>query len=242
MEVGDRDLSVRLLVSKEKRKIIYMEVGSDVVDILLGFLQLPISSAIGLFAFSDDTDRLEPCTLFNLFRSLQKMNPSTSLVEKQELLVPPCPPLLTRLCSLSTATEMKTLSLPAMVYSCSACRSMSRVSDTSGSRCKQCGRDTMTSGITLDIAARDNASLPTKGFVQDNLIFIISDDLNIMPASTIESIMLLNKNGVKSLSDLYSIESKVSSEQVLELLKASFPRSTVLNDVFKGVVRSFSTV
>ncbi|KAH7352078.1 hypothetical protein KP509_19G028900 [Ceratopteris richardii] len=239
MTSNAREFKVKFLMSKEKQKIVYMEAGKEFVDVLLGLLQLPIVSALSFFATSNGENRLQAGSLTTLYSSLQKMNASNLLIEKKELLRPPCPPLLARLWKFSTDLNLKPLpALPATVYKCNYSYScMDSVSATRGGNCRKGHKAAMTEAIPLDIADEDMNTPSSSGFVQSYLTFIVSDDLNIMPASTIESIIMLNKHGVKNLADLYSVDGKVSSEQVFELLRTSFSSCAVLNEVFKNVIR-----
>jgi len=54
----------------------------------------------------------------------------------------------------------------------------------------------------------------TAGYVKENTTFMVTDDLEIYPTSTIKSIVLLNKLKVKNMSDLDSIEIAVGITQV----------------------------
>ncbi|KAH7431468.1 hypothetical protein KP509_08G049800 [Ceratopteris richardii] len=174
---SDKNLTVKFLVSMERQKILYMEAGKNVVDILLGLLQLPIVSLLGLppFCFPRATD------LTNLFSSFAGMSPSCLLVDKYQLLSPPCPPSLKSL-----------KNLPSSLRSQSA----------------QCN-----AGYNDSSFHRFGQNKESSGFVQNNLMFIVSDDLRITPSSSIESLMLLKKHDVKSLSDVDSVEANVSSDQ-----------------------------
>ncbi|KAH7293941.1 hypothetical protein KP509_28G049400 [Ceratopteris richardii] len=237
MTSSAKEFEGTFLVSKEKQKIVYMEAGKGFVDVLLGLLQLPIVSALSFFASSDAQNHLNAGSLTTLYNSLQKMNASSLLLLKDELLCPPCPPLLSKFWRLSAGLRPKPLSLPATVYKCSSYQCFASVSATHGGTCRNGHGATMVNAINLD-NADPHFTTPSCGFVQTYLTFIISDDLNIMPSSTIESIIMLNKHGVKNLTDLCSVESRVSSEQVFELLRASFTSDTVLNKVFKDVIPS----
>ncbi|KAH7352077.1 hypothetical protein KP509_19G028800 [Ceratopteris richardii] len=229
-----RDFKVKFLVSKEKQKIVYMEAEKEFVDVLLGLLQLPIVSALSFFATSNGESRLQAGSLTTLYSSFQNMNASNFLIEKDELLRPPCPPLLGNLWTYSTDLSLKPVpALPATVYKCNylfGC--MESVSATRGANCRTGHKAAMEEAIPLDDADTPSSN----GFVQSYLTFIVSDDLNIMPASTIESIIMLNKLGMKSLADLSSVDGTVSSEQVFELLRTSFTSCAVLNEVFKNVI------
>ncbi|KAF3336583.1 hypothetical protein FCM35_KLT19169 [Carex littledalei] len=67
-----------------------------------------------------------------------------------------------------------------------------------------------------------------KGFVT----YAIMDDLSVMPMSTISTVTLLNRFGIKDLSTLQEKTVGLSLPEGLELLKASLQSNNVLTDVF----------
>ncbi|CAI7797473.1 unnamed protein product [Closterium sp. NIES-54] len=74
------------------------------------------------------------------------------------------------------------------------------------------------------------------GFVKETLTFMVTDNLEFYPSSTIKSISLLNTLGVKSMADLESCETTVSQDHALALVQAALTSSTALNDVFGSLL------
>ncbi|MQM21023.1 hypothetical protein Taro_054055, partial [Colocasia esculenta] len=74
-------------------------------------------------------------------------------------------------------------------------------------------------------AASSGGAGGERGFVKGVVTYMVMDDLAVAPMSTVSSITLLNKRGVK---DLGSLEERTARE----LLKASLQSTTVLTDVF----------
>jgi hypothetical protein len=70
----------------------------------------------------------------------------------------------------------------------------------------------------------------TAGYVKENTTFMITDDMEIYPTSTIKSIVLLNKLKVENMSDLDNIEIAVGITQVKfhESLPEGLPESSAL--------------
>ncbi|KAJ0103575.1 hypothetical protein Patl1_06258 [Pistacia atlantica] len=64
------------------------------------------------------------------------------------------------------------------------------------------------------------------GFVKGVVDYMVMDDLEVMPMSTISGITLLNKFNVKDVDAL--------AERGLKLLKASLECNSVLTSVFNG--------
>ncbi|KAJ0101353.1 hypothetical protein Patl1_06278 [Pistacia atlantica] len=72
------------------------------------------------------------------------------------------------------------------------------------------------------------------GFVKGVVTYMVMDNLELQPMSTISSITLLNRFNVK---DVGSLEEKVVDfgvEEGLKLLKASLECKTVLTSIFLG--------
>ncbi|GLJ36388.1 hypothetical protein SUGI_0730470 [Cryptomeria japonica] len=76
----------------------------------------------------------------------------------------------------------------------------------------------------------------SNGYVKGTVTFMITDDLNITPSSTITCIKLLNQLNARDLSDLEEKTVSVGTEEALELLWASLVSTTPLNDVFSTLV------
>jgi len=72
------------------------------------------------------------------------------------------------------------------------------------------------------------------GYVKETVTFVITDELEISPASIITCINLLNKLNVQNLSDLRERNASVGPDEALKLLWACFASTTPLDDVFGG--------
>ncbi len=88
-----------------------------------------------------------------------------------------------------------------------------------GERCAKCRRFSMTEEIVESpesLAPRLLSEAPaiTAGYVKENTTFMITDDMEIYPTSTIKSIVLLNKLKVENMSDLDNIEIAVGITEV----------------------------
>ncbi|KAM4094087.1 hypothetical protein ACJW30_06G169300 [Castanea mollissima] len=70
------------------------------------------------------------------------------------------------------------------------------------------------------------------GYVKGVVTYMIMDDLEVKPMSTISSITLLNKFNVKQLGDLEEKVVELGMEEGVKLLKASLRSKNVLTDVF----------
>ncbi|CAI5457531.1 unnamed protein product [Closterium sp. Yama58-4] len=117
------------------------------------------------------------------------------------------------------------------------CAQRHRVGNTATSVCPDCA-----AALDKPVTRADNDQSPGHpgGFVKETVTFMVTDDLEFFPSSTIKSIKALSSMGVKSMSDLESYEINVTKDQALALVQAALASSTALNDVFGSVVGSVS--
>lgn len=214
---------VRFLVNKVSKRILYMEAGKDVVDLLLAFLQLPMATILSMLREKKGSAQVVKLgSISSIYESLQRMSDASLLVSKEKIINPPCPDLrLSKKCQ--QILVLPSAPRPAISTSQSPFGSMYAI-------------EAASSGFG---AATPHVS-PAAGYVKEDHSFIITDDLCILPASTIESIVLLNKLNVEKMSDLDSLECPFTANEALELLKVSFTSTKALNDVFSHKIASSS--
>ncbi|KAK1415602.1 hypothetical protein QVD17_31385 [Tagetes erecta] len=71
-----------------------------------------------------------------------------------------------------------------------------------------------------------------RGYVKEVVTYMVMDDLVVKPMSTISSITLINKFGVKDLSQLEEKTVSFGKDEGLKLLMASLKTDKVLTTVF----------
>jgi len=87
-------------------------------------------------------------------------------------------------------------------------------------------------------SATAQKTVPKKGYVKKNLTYIVTDDLELLPTSTIRCIDVINKMNVESMADLESKEITISHTQVQILILYAFPAQIIclymstLNNIF----------
>jgi hypothetical protein len=91
-------------------------------------------------------------------------------------------------------------------------------------------KEIVESPESLDPRLLSEAAAIRAGYVKANTTFMITDDMEIYPTSTIKSIVLLNKLKVENMSDLDNIEIEVGITQVKfhESLPEGLPESSAL--------------
>ncbi|XP_059669993.1 uncharacterized protein LOC132315668 isoform X2 [Cornus florida] len=72
----------------------------------------------------------------------------------------------------------------------------------------------------------------SEGYVKDVVTYMVMDDLEVKPLSTISSVTVLNTFDVKDVARLQEKTVSVDMRKGLELVKASFESTTILTDLF----------
>ncbi|KAJ9175663.1 hypothetical protein P3X46_014198 [Hevea brasiliensis] len=209
-------VSLKLLIDKKSHKVLFAEAGKDFVDFLLYLLTLPLGSVIRLLTEQD----MVGC-LGDLYKSVDELGESymsTSQI-KESILKPTV--------SIS-ATEVPLLlssELPTKLYKCRYCNN-NTAKEPNGT-CPSC----------VSRGYRDER-VPSaeKGFVKGVITYMVMDNLEVSPMSSISSITLLNKFKILELSALEERVVDLDMAQALKLLKESLQSKTVLTKVFLGEV------
>lgn len=247
---GDTDaagcMNLRLLMNEKSGKILYAEAGKDFVDLLFSFLTLPTGSVIKLLSHLKCRNRVGSIT--NLYNSVDKLQSMFMSADKSHLLEPSV------MCT-DPNDILRIKSAPIVYYVCGsqrggsthynmddgpfssgktlykATQSTHYMATQSGGRCA-CGQP-----LGYEVQLQNpvpGPAVPSRGggYVKETVTFIITNELEISPASTITSINLLNKLNVRDLSDLGERNVNVGRNEALELLHACLVSTTALDDVF----------
>ncbi|CAN0897991.1 hypothetical protein LINGRAHAP2_LOCUS19446 [Linum grandiflorum] len=200
-------VSLKLLIDKKTNKVLFAEAGKDFVDFLFTILSFPL----GTPSQSKDT----------------VLNPKVqqfSIMQQSGLLL---------------TDSSNAPSVPRMYYKCSRC--CIHVTDTPQTNCPLC-KIHMTTEVTYvapgAAAAGNNGGGHQKnddGFVKGVVTYMVMDNLEVKPMSTISSITLLNKFNIQQVGSLEEKVVELGMDQGLNLLKASLQSKTVLTNVFLGV-------
>ncbi|KAH8973776.1 hypothetical protein BDL97_01G064800 [Sphagnum fallax] len=225
---------VQLLVQKSTKRVLYMEAGKDFVDMLFSFLMLPTGAVIKLI--SQGLNEWPVGAISNIFKSVDNLNASFMNIGCKDILLSPQPAWGYRASSLLRIQGAE--SEPTTYYICSNfCKrpgSRTFMTRNLGDLCPKC-KYPITSALTesQEPLSTELESKPAgAGYVKENTTYMITDDMEIYPTSTIKSIVLLNKLKVENMSDLDSLEITVGVTQAFQLLRASLTTSSALNDVF----------
>ncbi|CAO2199035.1 unnamed protein product [Urochloa humidicola] len=249
-------LSMKLLIDRKAKRVLFAEAGKDVVDFLFSLVALPLATAVKLVG----TDAVVG-SVGNLYSSIDMLD-TTYVVQagasKDALLHPtvlsPAASSNGSLLPLPAAPPPSSAAQPKSYFKCSnnygtgyiyssvsgSCSTY--VTDASGTTCPNCRNQMKTALKYVAPSAEQQAAAnasgaaggAAKGFVQGIVTYTVLDNLTVTPMSTISSIALLNTFAVKDLADLQEKTVQLGYDEGLAILKASLESKTVLTDVFLG--------
>lgn len=193
-EQGDR-VSIRVLVDKEKNKVVYAEAGNDFVDVLFSFLTFPLGTVVRFMAKETDIEAVE-------FGSLNSLYQSVVDLDEQYLWTHTCKEMLLKPRN-SMEAYCRNLKLniddtePLQYYICDCedctCDHPSvKCLTTFKNQKSQCGKP-MNKLISPYSSATEN------GFVVETATFIITDDLHVRPNNIGTGVSLLRMNGINNI-------------------------------------------
>ncbi|CAL4977906.1 unnamed protein product [Urochloa decumbens] len=235
-------LSMKLLIDRNAKRLLFAEASKDVVDFLFSLLVLPLATAAKLLGKDDIAG-----SVGNLYGSVEGLDYTYVLpgAAKDALLRPAV---------LSSPDGASLLRLPPpappcggqlpssrslmMMYRCtsifnSSCRTY--ITDAYGKACPTCGNRMAAAAQYLPPApAGGQTAGAAAGFVQGVVTYTVMDDLTVTPMSAISSFALLNAFAVTDLAALQEKTVQLGYNEGLEILRASLQSKTVLTDVFLG--------
>lgn len=118
-------------------------------------------------------------------------------------------------------------------FPCKNIANCKNISPVPNDRCPSCIQNYPGSGLfarePLNVVSSATAqkTVPKKGYVKKNLTYIVTDDLELLPTSTIKCIDVMNKMSVESMADLESKEITISHTEVQILILYAFPAQII---------------
>ncbi|XP_058761283.1 uncharacterized protein LOC131634649 [Vicia villosa] len=187
------NVRLRVLVDKERKRVVYAEAGKDFVDVLFSFLTLPLGSIARLVAKESNIEAVK-------FGSITSLHQSVSHLDQQYLWNQTCKEmLLNPRNSMEAYCHNLKLNIddtePLRYFMCKKwdCRKKSGclLSIFKNQKC-YCG-EVMEWEVFPDCFDLED------GFVMEKATFIICDNLYVMPNVFGASLQLLQKLGVDSV-------------------------------------------
>ena len=198
---------LKLLVDKENQKVLFAEAGKDFVDFLHTLLSLPVCTVIRLLSKNGMVGTLGKLynSVENLSETYIQPNVSKDTLLKPKLLIGSGvgSPFLSLPSSTNSTLEKK-------FYICSGRTFCSRwhVSDDLRAVCPNCSRSisieaSFVASPKAAASASEKAGTSGEGgYVKGLVTYMVMDDLEVKPLSTISSISLLNQFNVKEAGRL----------------------------------------
>ncbi|KAJ0103218.1 hypothetical protein Patl1_06264 [Pistacia atlantica] len=209
-------LTLKLMIDKGAKKVLFAEAGKDFVDVLFNLLSLNIRTIIKLLRDAD----MVGCT-GNLYPSLENLNkdylqPNQNKLELLKTLEKTSGLLLVP--GASSQQQKK-------IYNClNRCR---YVADETSKRCPQCG-----SSMSYEVVSLLKMDSVCEGGIVNKLVtYMVTDDLLVTPGSMISSIDLIQEH-VKDIGALEKRVVEFGADEVLELLGTSLQSDVALTSVF----------
>ncbi|XP_031254257.1 uncharacterized protein LOC116112242 [Pistacia vera] len=229
---------LKLLIDTKGKKVLFAEASKDFVDFLFYIFSLPVGTVVKLLK-----EKISVGCLDKLYESIENLSETymqPNHHDKNSVLNPK---------SSISATEIPlSLSLHESnirkFYTCdnyttnynrnsySAPTYQYNVSDEPNVMCPQCNSQMRQEMTYISPRCAKTESVVEGGFVKGLVTYMVMDNLEVMPLSTISGITLLNKLNVKDLSALEEKIVDFGVEEGLKLLKASMECKNVLTSVF----------
>nr|GMC96035.1 DUF674 domain-containing protein [Ipomoea batatas] len=234
-------VTLKLLIEKKTQKVIFAEADKPFVDFLFHLMSLPLGSVIKLVNHSSMVG-----SLGNLYGSIKNIS-QTYLqpnLNKDVLLNPKVAtpsfnaPLLLAAGEASQAKKF---------YLCTGCRGgydafhggyngRRSISDDPKAICPNCKTNISSEAnyvapVKADSTSRDESG---GGFVKGVVTYMVTDDLKVMPHSTISTITVLNDFNIKDFGSVEVKDVRLGVDEGLKVLKAALHTDSVLTAVFLG--------
>ncbi|RWR96791.1 hypothetical protein CKAN_02619300 [Cinnamomum micranthum f. kanehirae] len=227
-----KEISLKLLIHKERNQILYAESGNDFVDVLFSFLTMPIGTVIrlagkqskigcmsSLYASVEDLDvqylQTESCK--NML--LHPKSASEEHCKKLRVNIDDTEPTNYYLCNSGYPLRSNFKHSISVYLSSKQCRCGGRVN-------WKMPKDKSKQGAGPAGDMKDGV------FVKGISRYMITDDLQISPICMGTTLELLKRLGITDATVLEEKNVNLGSEEVLHLLKHSLLSKTPLTDVF----------
>ncbi|CAI0426398.1 unnamed protein product [Linum tenue] len=225
-------VTLKLLIDTKTRRVLFAEAGKEFVDFLFALFSLPLGSVTKLLS----TDNMVGC-LGNLYKSIEDLSvdfiqPTQSKVTILNPKFLSCPAMNNTL--LLPNHENNESAAKRKIYLCNSCYIF--VTDNPQAICRHCNQAMSYEAKFIDAAPKNVAEIENSeedgGFVKGVVIYMVMDNLEVRPFSTISTITLLNEFDIGEVGSL--------QEKVVELGMAEvilFFHSLYMGLMHKSFVR-----
>ncbi|KAI6669062.1 hypothetical protein NL676_003947 [Syzygium grande] len=231
-------VSLKLVINKSNRTVLFAEAGKDFVDFLFHILALPVGQVIQLLTKTGKVG-----SLGNLYGSVEKLHDVYIKSSKKDVLLKPkAPAFVSGLPFLLPDTLPSSDSRPENYYRCSepycGCGG-GYVAEEPSLKCPGCGlmMNKVCKLVKSPVAAAASAAKwnGKGGLVLGEVTYMVMDDLTVKPTSAISSITMLKKFNVEEIGLIEEKVVNLGTDEGIKLLRTSFHSDKVLTDVFLRV-------
>ncbi|KAK4284118.1 hypothetical protein QN277_000991 [Acacia crassicarpa] len=226
-------VSLKLLIDTNTERVLFAEASKEFIDFLFNLLRLPLGTVTMLLTKDGMVG-----SLGKLYGSIEKLsddymkNPEK---DKDILLKASAPLISGYLLDVNDDQNVHTNSGTSNLYMCSRrCRNV--VTYAINTRCPSCGCGMSQLaefvGSNKNTTSVEDSSGGEGGFVKGVVTYIVMDDLEVCPMSTISAITMMSKFHVKDITSLQEKVVELGMEEGVKLLKASLQCKNVLTSVF----------
>ncbi|XP_074289569.1 uncharacterized protein LOC141614722 [Silene latifolia] len=229
--MAETKLSLKLLVDSKANKVLFAEAGKEFVDFLFHILSLPVGTIVKLLNVNGMVG-----SVGSLYKSVESLSSEFFLANlDKDIVLNPKVAFNVPLLELNDG-QSQSSGTSHMIYMCDY--DTGYVSHDPNAICPNCSRRINYETIYVMPQNEGNiatTSSGTDGYVKGVVTYMVMDNLEVKPMSTISGITLLNKFNVKDVSALVEKEVQVGFTEGLAMLKASFEvTNSVLTTVFLG--------
>ncbi|KAL2485646.1 Protein of unknown function (DUF674) [Abeliophyllum distichum] len=210
--MAESKVTLKLLIDTKGKRVLFAEASKDFVDFIFHIVSLPVATVIRLLGRQGMVG-----SLGNLYDSIENLNDEYIRQDqnfKDILLKPTAPNPITPVPLLLLNDHIST---DKTFYACSSCKEF-RITDDPRSICPRCSRK-MTMTVTYvappSFAEGSNNS---GGFVKGVVTYMVMDNMEVKPVSTISSIALLNKFNVKEVDVLQEKVVNFGMDEVINMV------------------------
>ncbi|KAK1363152.1 hypothetical protein POM88_038713 [Heracleum sosnowskyi] len=228
-------IPLKVVIDKERKRVVFAEANNDFVDVLFSFLTLPMGTIVRLLSTHSDQH-------VN-FGSFKNLNKSLDNLGDKYFATQQCRHML-QMVRNSAEAECRKLLIniddtgPCQYFICSdlectEMRSMPSLSTYCTANCRHC-RKVMYRSISFK-PSPTGASDGSKGaFVKEAASFLIRDDLHVIPHLLGSTLGILNSSGITDFGVLEEKFLQLGRSEILQLLKYSIVSETPLADLVFG--------
>ncbi|KAH0657635.1 hypothetical protein KY289_026383 [Solanum tuberosum] len=219
-------MSLKLIVRKSEKKVLYAEAGVKLVDFLFSFLVFPLGAVVKHLGGNSRLGCID-----NLYKGAADLS-SKNYIKSEECKNMLLSPKLFPHSGFDSHILEVEEEYPKYRYDDSGCIELVR--NTNKSEGSSIVNEEEASDLAINILdpkSPTGETIKGEGYLKGPATFMIMDNLLVTPFSPTAIITLLNQMEV-SASDVEERTVTVGKDEALNLLKASLISKTVLNNVF----------